>query len=223
MRKEFSPILILHFDETYLYQDVLRSKGLEVDLREISGTKYMCSFENLKVIEKRIPIFRRSINFLGKSDYHYLTYLFLKRIETSFILVLIDHHYDVKETFEDYISCGSWLLEVMKLKNLKKLIFINSKEGLEKRFKKIKIDLPIYISIDKDILDKSYINTNWDQGDFSLEDLFQVISFFLYHDILGIDICGEPSFNIYEYKKSEEINLRILKIIEENRKIKMSA
>lgn len=223
MKKKFLPILILHLDETYFYQDRLRSIGIEVDLRDITETRYMCSLENLEKIEKRIPKFKRSINFLGKSDFHYLTYLFLKRIEIPFILIIIDHHYDTKETFKNYISCGSWLLEVMKIKKLKKIVFINSKKRLIKEFKNIRINLPIYISIDKDILSKYYLNTNWDQGDFSLEDLLETISLFSFYNILGIDICGEPSFNIYEYKKSEEINLKILRTIMEIFEVKISA
>lgn len=66
----------------------------------------MCSFQNLEKIENRIPKFNRSINFLGKSDYH------------PIILIIIDHHFDTKETFENHISCGSWLLEAIKLKNI---------------------------------------------------------------------------------------------------------
>ncbi|MCS7202326.1 MAG: hypothetical protein NZ841_06085 [Dictyoglomus sp.] len=210
-------------DETYFYQERLRSLGIEIDLRDIPEKKYICSFQNLEKIENRIPKFNRSIIFLGKSDYHYLTYIFLKRINIPIILITIDYHFDTKETFENYISCGSWLLEAMKLKNIKKIISINSREDLEKRLKNIVLELPLYVSIDKDILDKCYLDTNWDQGDFSLEDLFKLISSFSCHNIIGIDICGEPSFNIYEYKRSEKINLEILKIIMERNKIKMSA
>jgi hypothetical protein len=41
--------------------------------------------------------------------------------------------------------------------------------------------------------------------------------------ILGVDICGEPAFNIYEYKISEKINLEIWKTINYITPMKISA
>ena len=225
--------LIFHFDDTYFFQENLRSIGIEIDLRDISGTKYMCSFENLEKIEKRIPKIERKINFLGKGDYHYLTYLFLRKIDILFALLVVDHHIDIKKTFEGYISCGSWLLEAIKIKTLKKIILISSYEKLEGKICIIKFDynkienlikdLPVYISIDKDILDKSYINTSWDQGNLSLDQLLSLFLLFQRGKILGIDVCGEPAFNIYEYKKSEKINLEIWKTINNITPMKISA
>lgn len=52
--------------------------------------------------------------------------------------------------------------------------------------------LPVYISIDKDVLSKKEEITNWDQGNMSLELLERVLSGLLTdHSLIGIDICGE--------------------------------
>ena len=74
---------------------------------------------------------------------------------------------------------------------------------------KIKKNLPVYISIDKDILDPQYTETNWSQGDMSLPMLERLSAYFLNHEtVLGIDICGEcqPGIPLPEYLQAEELN-----------------
>ena len=52
--------------------------------------------------------------------------------------------------------------------------------------------LPLYISIDKDVLSPAYAATNWDQGTLSLEHMKAFIEEFAKgHKIIGVDICGE--------------------------------
>ena len=73
----------------------------------------------------------------------------------------------------------------------------------------MKKNLPVYISIDKDILDKQYTETNWSQGNMSLPMLERLLSHFLENgNILGIDICGEcqQGIPLPEYLQAEELN-----------------
>ena len=52
--------------------------------------------------------------------------------------------------------------------------------------------LPLYISIDKDVLAPAYAATNWDQGSLSLEQMMIFIKKFAKdRRIIGVDICGE--------------------------------
>ena len=52
-------------------------------------------------------------------------------------------------------------------------------------------DIPLYISIDKDILDESEVKTNWDQGNIKMQDLIEMIkSICKGRRIIGADICG---------------------------------
>ena len=77
------------------------------------------------------------------------------------------------------------------------------------KISKIKKNLPVYISIDKDILDKQYTETNWSQGNMSLPMLERLLSHFLENgNILGIDICGEcqQGIPLPEYLQAEELN-----------------
>lgn len=52
--------------------------------------------------------------------------------------------------------------------------------------------LPVYLSIDKDVLDPAEVHTNWDQGCLRVDDLCDVIAQ-LHGRIIGSDITGEIS------------------------------
>ncbi|MGB9858147.1 MAG: hypothetical protein ACPLKX_08465 [Dictyoglomaceae bacterium] len=237
MRIQTFPTLIINFDDTYIYQPQILSLGRVIDLRDISQVRYLCSYEKLEILKKLIPVRFRGIKFLGKSDFHYVSYLFLREIEEPFDLIVMDHHLDFMDTFEGYISCGSWVKESLKLENLKRIFiisddntsttFVNSKifvlENNPLLLKKLLKDFPVYISMDKDIVRKDYLNTNWEQGSFTLEDIINILSLLIQHKILGVDICGEPDFNLIEYKKSEYINLKIWETINREQEIRFTA
>lgn len=55
-------------------------------------------------------------------------------------------------------------------------------------------DLPVYISIDKDVLAPDQLMTNWDQGTMRTETLIGIVKRLLESKkVCGIDICGEVS------------------------------
>lgn len=60
-----------------------------------------------------------------------------------------------------------------------------------------KSDLPIYLSIDKDVLSETVVNTNWDQGSFLEKHLDQLIEHCA-GKLIGADITGEVS--VYHYQ-----------------------
>lgn len=218
--------LVLHFDDVYLYQRRLRSIGEEIDLRGIGGIRYLCPLERLEELDRKIPSYEKSIVFIGSGDFHYITYLLLRRIKEPFNLLLIDNHLDIKETFDGFISCGSWLRSILSDEYLKHVFYLGSDitDGFRKIIKingdfeelllLIRMKIPFYISIDKDILSKSTVETNWEQGYLNLEELFKILSYIPIDNIIGIDVCGEPRPNPFDpnLKKSEEINLKIISI-----------
>ncbi|WP_026505912.1 arginase family protein [Butyrivibrio sp. NC3005] len=80
-------------------------------------------------------------------------------------------------------------------------------------------ELPIYISIDKDVLDKKEIQTNWDQGTMTLNRMLMIIKHLKENfRVIGVDICGEmeqrDSFDALEteQKRNIEANKKILQI-----------
>ena len=70
-------------------------------------------------------------------------------------------------------------------------------------------DHPLYISIDKDILNTTSAITNWDQGSLSLENLEKLLILILTKTrVIGVDVCGEYSklANVFSAKRASFIN-----------------
>ena len=52
--------------------------------------------------------------------------------------------------------------------------------------------MPLYISIDKDVLREEDARTNWDQGELALDQLLKLLELiFEKRKVIGADICGE--------------------------------
>ena len=67
-------------------------------------------------------------------------------------------------------------------------------------------DLPIYISIDKDVLAPDQLMTNWDQGTMKADTLIGIVKRLLgSKKVLGLDICGEVSHDT-DCDQDKEIN-----------------
>ncbi len=98
-------------------------------------------------------------------------------------------------------------------------------------------DCPVYLSIDKDVLDPDEARSNWDQGCLHVSDLEQAIEA-LRHRLIGSDINGEVSIanypqrwkrvlsaidgqpkldddTLFEYQAQQHaVNLRLLKVLQ---------
>lgn len=83
------------------------------------------------------------------------------------------------------------------------------------------LHLPVYISIDKDVLSRKVLRTNWDQGIMTeAEFRHELDRFAMGPDIhiLGVDICGEPAYNACrrllddtrDLRRSDGVNRRLL-------------
>lgn len=201
-------VAVLHFDETYFYQKKLLNSAIQIDLRNIKGAKFLCNQLTLRLIEAKIPKIKSLICFIGKGEYHYVSFVFLKRICFPFVLTIIDNHLDMRYSNEDFIRCDSWVYWAAKLRNIKRVYFIN----LSNTKTVLKASLPVYLSVDKDVLDRRYLNTRWTQGCVSVDELCDFLSYFSrINNIIGVDVCGEPEIDEPEQiEKSEEINFKIL-------------
>ena len=146
--------------------------------------------------------------------------------------------------FDELLTCGSWVkASIDTNKHLKKVILIGTSDELlnkiDKRytdkliefkesqledrtawqqFYDMHFDLPIYISIDKDVLSPDEDVTNWDQGKATMPELKRLLSILLKHGkIIGIDICGECKYSILglqdsSISKDNEINRQLAEI-----------
>lgn len=145
---------------------------------------------------------------------------------------------DIEQTLESYSGSQSGRLLTFSAEDLQG-------DLLENKLKLIRTDLPLYISIDKDVLGTEYTETNWSQGDMSIDGLERLLGVFLggqgeeknsdacrndernagdirHSRILGIDICGEIQTDIPvpEYleaeEKNEKVNIELFRFISEH-------
>ena len=223
------------YEEETFYKD---REVCWVDCRDISGVNGYCSDDAKEEIRKRIWDYDyRGIHFLDSGNYHYLSKFWLEKIEEPYSLIVFDHHTDMQESaFFGMLSCGSWIKEVLEEHpyiqevcvvgppkaaieqcepNLASRVVFLTREELEAgilekwhAFLENGKELPVYLSIDKDVLCLEDARTNWDQGEMKLEEMEKMIKqVFQKRNVLGADICGENPQDTA--KMPEEVELEI--------------
>ncbi len=186
---------IMKMTDTYEYQSFYNlTENLNIlDLRSIEGTRcYLDDDAKAAILSeiKDIPV--NGIHFIDSGNYHYLSLLWLMKIDYDFNLILFDHHPDNQPpSFGSITSCGGWVLEATEiLPHLKNVYTFGV--GDYPSLDDISPDLPVFISIDKDVLSPDFAITDWDQGNMSLEEMQQLLKDILSnHKLIGIDICGD--------------------------------
>ena len=181
-----------------------------VEVQELPGSNCYCDEEAAKVLKEKLEKFSAGgMHFIDSGNYHYMSRIWLEKLEVPFRLVVFDNHTDMQlPAFGGLLSCGGWIaasLEEIPL--LEEVILIGpdqeafdqtepafrqkvqylSREKLrtmtleEKRefFEKLEMDYPMYISVDKDVLCKEDASTTWSQGDMTLEELCQFVEILL--------------------------------------------
>ena len=162
------------------------------------------------------------IHFIDSGNYHYMTRLWLEKQQVPFRLLVFDNHTDMQPpAFGGLLSCGGWIaasLEELPLLHevilvgpdeeayvqvepeLQQKVCFLSREKLsmmtaeekEDFFKNLDADLPLYISVDKDVLCKEDASTTWSQGDMHLSELMSFLEVVLeLQNVVGMDVCGE--------------------------------
>lgn len=160
------------------------------DFSELEGTCCYCSEESSARIRAAIsglPL--EAVHTIGTGDYHYVTLFWAERITEAFGLVLFDNHPDDQRGAfgDDMLSCGSWVCNVRALPCCRYDVHIRGACGLEN----IPSGLPVYVSVDLDVLSPEYAHTGWDQGPMTLDELCASLSELRQtRRIIGIDICG---------------------------------
>jgi arginase family enzyme len=102
-------------------------------------------------------------------------------------------------SIEEIESCGDKPTELIRLIN--------------KKLTAADMSLPLYISVDKDVLSEEYARTNWNQGTMSLYTLKQLLMSILdvsranKGEVLGVDICGELPQKDASYTESSHAGI----------------
>lgn len=233
----------MNFTGTYKEQKFYEGENVSwVDVQELSGCNCYCDDEAKETLENLIREFpAEGIHFLDSGNYHYVSLLWLKKIQEPFCLVLFDNHTDMQPpAFGGLLSCGGWVAEAIEELPLlwevilagpdqdafdqtdpmlrKKVRFLSrekiktaKKEGTD-FFRNLPKDIPVYISVDKDVLCPEDASTSWSQGDMRIDELEGYLrEIFDGRRVLGMDVCGECD-SLDDCSKNETGN-RMLKNI----------
>ncbi len=214
-------ITVLSFSGIYDYESFyLEDKGSfnVLRLEKINGTNCMCddiAKEEILSILTREQVSPYAMHFIDSGNYHYMSYLLTGLIDEPFSLVVLDHHPDMQPPmFGDILSCGGWVKEVLdRNKNVRDIHIIGADRKLIEQLDAADRDrvffydlmdifgdeirlpateYPVYLSIDKDVVTRSELVTNWDQGEFTSNQLIAFTGKICSdRELLGIDVCGE--------------------------------
>ena len=226
----------MNMSGAYDLEPMMEGQGFDiVDCQDICGKKLICSDEAQEELSRRMSDFpSEGIHFDDSGNYHYLTKLWTDKLVCPFSLILIDHHTDIRrEEFDGILTCGNWVRVMLETNpNLKKVIIIGPTESQRssidtayrskvrfiseeslltedgwKGFYNVHLKDPVYISIDKDVLDEGSAITDWDQGVVTLSDLLRLLDIIFKNEkVIGMDICGEYS-GAYDLIKAQKAGL----------------
>lgn len=236
------PLTVMNFSNAYKQESFYQQMELNwIECSGLTGTNCYCDEDAQRELEELIDkISPEGVHFIDSGNYHYVSEFWMLKLEKDFNLILIDHHPDTKlPKFGDYLSCGGWVKQLQiinpHLKNVimidvdSKLILPEDREDhiiIYNKYQIIpgfmeKVDkLPVYISIDKDVLRDKEARTDWTQGNMTLWELTKILKLiYSENEVIGIDICGEKQG--YEENAflenaniNNETNLKLLQLLE---------
>ena len=208
----------MDFTGAYRSQSFACGEGFEwLDCRAIEGTDCYCDKEGEAALRKLIAAFSPyGLHFLDSGNYHYVTKFWTDKIRERFSLVLFDHHTDMQPAmFEGLLSCGGWVKDMLDANPfLQKVLIIGVPEEEAP-------ELPIYVSVDKDVLSKECASTNWDQGNLASDFLMDAIACLMSrYRVIGMDVCGEPDasggFHACNSNLNNTVNVRLAELWKSN-------
>lgn len=250
--KQDRQTVVMDFTGIYEKEQFYKGEAfIWIDCRDIRGTNCYCDEEAETILKERIrQLGPEGIHFIDSGNYHYMTKLWTDKIQEPFVLILIDHHPDTQPSlFEGILSCGCWVGRMLEENsNVRKVVLLGAEDSLIEEipekyrskiasyneeavihdqvwqdFRKKHIDAPVYLTIDKDVLDSSQVKTNWNQGKLKLQDLKKIIRLICLHErVIGVDISGECQGSILEetgrrdVEQDDRINAKLLYFLEDH-------
>lgn len=179
-----------------------------IDLRHLEGCCCYCDpGAEASLREAIAPYPVCGLHWIDTGDYHYLSKLWMEKIDEPFVMALFDNHPDDQPgAFGDLLSCGSWVQSARKGLPMMKADYLNTGA--------IPGDLPVYLSIDLDVMPGQFARTDWDQGEMSPESLLAAIDEIARgHRILGADICGGLTSSKGALAEDFAVNSRTRKLL----------
>ena len=131
-------------------------------------------------------------------EFHHLTFGICANLNSQLSYVHLDNHEDrtprpnfSMDPGDMFIDCGNFVLDIDSLPNIDKVYWNEIPEGKD-----------VYLSVDLDVLSKEYINTRYDQGDLTPEQLIEQVSRIKStNNIISADIFGYTAGPVEFYKE----------------------
>lgn len=231
-------IVVMNFTHVYEQERFLSNSHFRwIDCTDLNGTDCYCDAEAADALRRRMkPYSPHGLHFIDSGNYHYVSKFWTDKISEPFSMVVFDHHPDMQPSlFDEMLSCGSWVKTMLDTnKFLRKVLIVGAADRLIRavpdeyrdrvkfygesslehaeawrKFSAEHVDEPVYISVDKDVLNTDSAVTNWDQGSLSLASLESLLSIILRNEnVIGIDVCGEctPSLDLFDEQRSISID-----------------
>ena len=131
--QEQNPIVLMNFSGIYREEEFWKNRQVSwIELQDVCGTNCYCDEEAIAEINKRTENYPTAgIHFIDSGNYHYMTRLWLTRMDQPFCLLVYDNHTDMQPpAFGGILSCGGWIAAALEeLENLKYVILV----GMMKR------------------------------------------------------------------------------------------
>ena len=132
MQKQTS-IVLMNFSGIYKEEKFWKDRQVSwIEVQDICGTNCYCDEEAIAEIYKRTESHSvAGIHFIDSGNYHYMTRLWLTRMEAPFCLLVYDNHTDMQPpAFGGILSCGGWIAESLEeLENLQHVILVGPDEA----------------------------------------------------------------------------------------------
>ena len=234
-------------DFSGVYRLMRTPLGTLVDCRGIEGTSCYCDAAAAAEIARRIaPLPLHAVHFLDSGDYHYLTRLWTARIGRPYALVLLDNHPDMQApAFPGVMSCGGWVRDILASDPFcRQALLVGTDPALageagEPDGRVLLLDrrlppeaqrreaeaflsggLPLYLSIDKDVLSPRWAATDWSQGEMDPDGLCAFLRRLGEgRAVIGADVCGELPLGKggapEAWERNAAANEKLLAILEE--------
>ena len=209
-------LMIADFSGVYAeegFLQALQDRGIPyrlVGLGDIEGTTCYCDPDARAEIDRRlVPEPAERMRWIDSGDYHYVTGILAAREQAPFTLVLVDNHPDDQPpVFGGILSCGGWVRAMQEANPMLEEVWVlgpdhrirNASGTVDRELEEGIDDLlaavagkRIYLSVDKDVLDRAWARTDWSQGSYSLTQLKGWLDRLLRRDVVAVDVCGELS------------------------------
>ena len=208
-------IIIMNFSGIYKEQQFWQTGEIQrniswVEVQELPGSNCYCDGDAMETLRQKLEEFDADgIHFIDSGNYHYMSRIWLEKLNTPFRLVVFDNHTDMQPpAFGGLLSCGGWVAASLEeLPLLKEVLLVGpdqeafdqtepvlrekvrflSRENLGEMtleekisfFEELTAEFPTYLSVDKDVLCPEEASTTWSQGEMTLEELCQFVKILL--------------------------------------------